>query len=113
MNYLLSGLKEGLDTGIKSIPQSPFICKDLNSALNDMDAVDLLLKKEVDKGFVIGPFDSPIFPNFRINPLGVAVRTFSDKKRLIVDFSAPHDNKLHPSINSLIEKDEFSLTYVE
>ena len=61
VNYLLSGLKEGFDTGIKSIPQSPFICKNLNSALNDMDAVDLFLKKDVDKGFVIGPFDFPLF----------------------------------------------------
>ncbi len=29
-----------------------------------------------------------------------------------MDFSAPHDNILHPSLNDLIDKEEYSLTYV-
>ena len=63
--------------------------QNLNSALNDMNAVDILPKKEVDKGFVIGPFDSLIFQNFRINPLGVAVRKLSDKKTAYSRFLGP------------------------
>ncbi len=59
---------------------------------------------------MIGPFDAPPFPVFRISPIGVATRKFSGKKHLIIDLSAPH-NSPFPSINSLIPLDEFSLKY--
>ncbi|XP_054879603.1 LOW QUALITY PROTEIN: uncharacterized protein LOC129354134 [Poeciliopsis prolifica] len=52
----------------------------------------------------------PPFPVFRINPLGVATRKYSGKKRLILDLAAPHSGP-HPSINSLIPKPPFSLFY--
>ena len=38
---------------------------------------------------------------------------YSGKKRLILDLSAPHNNKLHSSINDLIKKEDYSLTYVK
>ncbi len=59
---------------------------------------------------MIGPFDAPPFPVFRISPIGVATRKFSGKERLIIDLSAPH-NSPFPIINSLIPFDEFSLKY--
>jgi len=37
---------------------------------------------------------------------------YSKKKRLIIDLSAPHNNTDHPSINSLIDKESCSLSYV-
>ena len=68
---------------------------------------------EVDQGHVIGPFDTPPFEVYRVNPIGVATGKYSGKKRLIVDLSAPHDDPLHDSLNGLIDKEEFSLTYVK
>ena len=72
-----------------------------------------LLQQEVDKGFVIGPWTAPPFPITRINPLGVVQSKYSLKKRLIVDLSAPHNLTHCHSINDLIDKDDYSLTYVK
>ena len=71
-----------------------------------------LLASEVSKGYLIGPFSASPFPIHRVNPIGIAEGKYSLKKRLIVDMSAPHDNLQHASLNSLIDKDTFSLKYV-
>ncbi len=109
-NYLLYGLKHGFKPGVECPISESITCNNLQSALAEPDIVDNLIKKEVDSGFMIGPFDAPHFPVFRISPIGVATRKFSGKKRLIIDLSAPH-NSPFPSINSLIPLDEFSLKY--
>ncbi|XP_049331184.1 uncharacterized protein LOC125799168 [Astyanax mexicanus] len=59
---------------------------------------------------MVGPFSSPPFSTFRINPIGIATRKYSGKKRLIIDLSAPHGSSV-PSVNSLVPSDEFSLCY--
>lgn len=110
--FLLSGLFNGFDTGIKHLPAFPFECKNLKSALTQPDHVTMLINSEVEKGYLLGPFDSIPFKNFRINPIGVAEGKYNKKKRLIVDLSAPHENELNPSLNDLIDKDAFSLSYV-
>lgn len=71
-----------------------------------------LIEKELANGYLLGPFESPPFPVYRINPIGLAEGKYSKKCRLIVDLSAPHDNQEHASINSLINKNEYSLSYV-
>ncbi|KAG1925403.1 proline-rich protein 36-like [Pimephales promelas] len=108
--YLLSGLLHGFKPGVVCPLSQNIICDNLQSALAEPDVVDNLIKKEVESGFMIGPFDEPPFENFRISPIGVATRKFSGKKRLIVDLSAPHKS-MFPSINSLIPLNEFSLKY--
>ncbi|XP_056104363.1 uncharacterized protein LOC130083381 [Rhinichthys klamathensis goyatoka] len=108
--YLLSGLQHGFKPGVVCPLSQNIICDNLQSALAEPNVVDNLIKKEVESGFMIGPFDEPPFKVFRISPIGVATRKFSGKKRLIVDLSAPHKS-LFPSINSLIPLDEFSLKY--
>ena len=55
---------------------------------------------------MIGPFDHPPFPKFRISPIGIATR----KTRLIIDLSAPHGSTIS-STNSLIPSEDFSLHY--
>ena len=59
---------------------------------------------------MMGPFDRPPFPVYRISPIGVAVRKYSGKKRLILDLSSPHNSDI-PSINSLIPSHDFSMKY--
>ncbi|XP_052398873.1 uncharacterized protein LOC127946375 [Carassius gibelio] len=101
----------GFLAGLSNMPTFSFICKNLQSAIKDPQAVDDLMDKELEKGYMIGPFDQPPFKLFRINPLGVAVRKYPGKKRLIIDLSAPHSTVGVPSINSLIPSEPFSLTY--
>ncbi len=92
------------------MPDYSLVCKNLLSALKEPEVVDYLLEKEVKKGFIIGPFDDPPFPDYRINPIGIATRKYSGKKRLIIDLSAPH-NDAAQSVNSLIPLAPFSLFY--
>lgn len=82
------------------------------SARSQPDVVTELVSKEVNKGFLAGPFPNIPFDSYRINPIGVATGKHSQKKRLIVDLSAPHDDPDNPSLNELINKEEFSLQYV-
>ncbi len=64
------------------MPDYSLVCKNLLSALKEPEVVDSLLEKEVKKGFMIGPFDDPPFPDYRIYPIGIATRKYSGKKRL-------------------------------
>ncbi|XP_063044381.1 uncharacterized protein LOC134438696 [Engraulis encrasicolus] len=109
-SYLLSGLTQGFHPGISAMPTTSFVCDNLLSAVNDPSVVSELLASEVKSGFMIGPFSTPPFPSYRVNPIGVATRKYSGKKRLIVDLSAPH-NILVPSINSLIPIEDYSMSY--
>ncbi len=59
---------------------------------------------------MIGPFTNPPFSIFRVSPIGVATRKYSNKKRLIIDLSAPRNSSV-PSIKSLIPLAPFSLFY--
>ena len=112
VDNLLNGFTVGFDTGFASLPPTSYICKNLQSGLKDPDSVSSLLKKEVQKGFLLGPFSKIPFQEYRINPIGLAEHKYTGKKRLIVDMSAPHNNLEHPSLNSLIDKEAHSLQYV-
>ena len=111
VNKLYDGMVNGFDLGIDSPPTSSLMCRNLKSATDNSQFVSEAIKKEVDKGFVSGPFDTPPFDVFRASPIGVAVSKYSKKKRLILDLSSPHDDGENASINSLIDKDSFRLKY--
>lgn len=49
---------------------------------------------------------------YTVNPIGVAECKYSLKKRLIVTLSAPYYEDQHASLNSLIDKSEYFLSYV-
>jgi hypothetical protein len=114
VDYLVNGFKFGFDTKVQ-FPKTGLLtkeCKNLMSARRNETVVDNLLQTEVQKGFMAGPFTVLPFKNYRVSPLGVAQGKYSKKYRLIVDLSAPHDDCDHSSINSLIDKEECSLSYV-
>ena len=87
--YLINSLREGFLTGLKSFPDNPLICDNLQSAKANPEAVSIVIADEVRKGYLLGPFTSPPFLNYRISPVGVVEKKHSTKKRLIVDLSAP------------------------
>ena len=112
VTYLINGFTNGFDTGFTRLPELSFECKNLLSARRYPISTSELIKSELSKGFLIGPFDSIPFSEYRINPVGIAIGKYSSKKRLIVDMSAPHENDHHPSLNELINKEDYSLSYV-
>ncbi|XP_063289463.1 uncharacterized protein LOC134573609 [Pelobates fuscus] len=104
------GFTNGFHTGFVSLPTGVLECPNLQSALTDPDSICELLHKEISNGFMIGPFSTPPFTSWRTNPLGIATGKYNNKKRLIIDFSAPHSSPT-PSLNALIPSEDFSLQY--
>ena len=80
---------------------------------NNPGIVTRLLQEEIDKGFIRGPFSKPPFKQYRVSPLGIATHKYSKKQRLILDLSSSHNNDEHQSVNDLIDKDLWSLTYIK
>jgi hypothetical protein len=110
---VMTGITQGFNYDNFSPPAVSVECKNLRSATNVFHRhVKSLLLQEVTKGFLSGPYDSPPVPLYRVNPLGVVEGKYSDKKRIIVDLSSPHNDDRTPSINELLSKDDYSLTYV-
>jgi hypothetical protein len=81
----------------------------LLSATKYADDVSLLVYKEIEKGYLIGPFIKPQFDIYRLSPIGIVEGKYSGKN----DLFWTHTNKLHSSINDLINKEDYSLTYVK
>ncbi|KAK6185677.1 hypothetical protein SNE40_007858 [Patella caerulea] len=105
VSYLTNGLREGFNTGLNEVPKCSFECRNSLSAREQPDVVTALIEKEVNKGFLQGPFNSLPFAVYRVNAIGIAEGKYSKKKRLIVDLSSPHDNDDHTSIDNLINKE--------
>ena len=113
VNYLITGLRQGFDNIVFQFNLPTMECKNLLSARNDPDTVDTLVAQEVERGYLRGPLPKLPFESYRVSPIGIAEGKYSGKKRLILDWSSPHDNDSHPSINNLIDKDLCSLNYVK
>ena len=110
VSCLLDGLVHGFLAGLCCVPVVSHDCHNLQTVLKEPAVVDALFKKEVAKGFMIGPFVVSPFSLYRVSPIGVATRKYLGKKRLIIDLSAPH-NGVVPSIKSLIPREQFSPYY--
>ncbi|XP_062383578.1 uncharacterized protein LOC134071030 [Sardina pilchardus] len=100
----------GFRVGVLSPLSCSYTARNLQSALTEPSIVSELLSKELNKGYVLGPFSAPPFHPFRVNSLGVATRKYSGKKRLIFDMSSPH-SETWSSVNEMIPLEPFSLHY--
>ena len=109
-SYLIQGLTDGFDTGISSMPTESLVCKNNVSCQKNESVAQELISYELEKGYLLGPFETPPFKQYRINPISIAEAKYSKKQRLVVDLSAPHDER--DSLNDLIDKELFSLSYV-
>ncbi|CAC5382412.1 unnamed protein product [Mytilus coruscus] len=99
-------------TSLHELPSKSLECRNLLSTKKFPDDVTKLVDDELRKGYLIGPFTQPPFDTYRISPKGIVEGKYSKKKRLILNLSASHNNDEHNSINTLINKEEYSLTYV-
>ena len=66
-----------------------------------------IIRDDLEAGRLYGPFSEPPFQNFIVSPLGAFTKRNSSKICLIHDLSFPHKK----SVNDLIDKEEFSLSY--
>ena len=82
VNYLIDGLRHGFHTGIHPLPDTSYECKNLNSARLQQIPTSELIDKEINKGFLSGPYDTIPFAVYRINPIGIAEGKYSKKKRV-------------------------------
>ncbi|CAF1435879.1 unnamed protein product, partial [Didymodactylos carnosus] len=112
IKFLLDGFSYSFDIGLSQLPTTPLHCKNNSSARDAPEVVDKLIQDDVEKRFLLGPFTEIPFETYRISPIGVAYGKYSGKAMLIVDLSAPYDLQHHSSINSLIDKEQYSLSYV-
>ena len=113
VSTLITCLRQGFYTGINNLPLKNLECPNNRSAKAQPDIVNQLISAEVKQGFLVGPFKNSPFSLYRVSPLGLAEGTYSGKMRLIVDLSAPHNNDEHSSLNQLINKEDYSLSYVK
>ena len=63
--------------------------KNHSSAMRNFSFTDMKIKKELDKGHLGGPFESPPFENFIVSPIGLVPKKEPNSFRLIHDLSFP------------------------
>ncbi|CAG2228931.1 unnamed protein product [Mytilus edulis] len=88
-------------------------CRNSFSARSQPEITSALISVEVERGYMYGPFNNLPFQNYRVSPIGIAEGKYSNKKRLILDLSSPHNDDEHSSINDLIDKNNCSMSYVK
>ena len=105
---LCTNLREGAKIGYEG-PRTTRFSKNLPTALALPGKIQENLDKEVGLGRTAGPFTEPPLKNFQVSPIGLVPKKHSNKYRTIFHLSYP---KSGCSINSSINKEDFSLTYV-
>ena len=81
--------------------------KNLSSALENPEAVDLKLDKELSAHRLAGPFSDPPFETFHVSPLGVVPKKTPGEYRLIHHLSFPKG----ASVNDGISSEDSSVQY--
>ena len=102
VNTLQSGFTYGFKIDFQGKCHNS-ISNNLLSAFNNPTVVDLKLSKELEAGRIAGPFDTQLFDNIRVSPLGVIPKKTPGEFRMIHNLSFPRGK----SINDFIP-DEFS-----
>ena len=105
---LCTDLRQGAKVGYQG-PRTARFSRNLPTASALPEKIQENLDKEVKLGRTTGPFTEPPLRNFQVSPIGLVPKKHSDKYRTIFHLSYP---KSGCSINSSINKEDFSLTYV-
>ena len=105
---LCKELREGAHIGYEG-PRLAREANNLPTANSNPTKVTQNIEKEVSMGRTAGPFREPPFENFQVSPLGLVPKKNSEKFRTIFHLSYP---KAGDSINSAIEGEKYSLSYV-
>ncbi len=116
-HYLVEGFREGfhlrLDRPVNQIASdrksNKRVVKGNNkTALDNPEAMEAKLVKELFAKRMIGPFLWPVFPAYIISPLGLQKKKVSGKFRVIHNLSAPFESI---SVNSCIPTKDGAVMY--
>jgi hypothetical protein len=102
-------LLQYIDTGVPLLYKGPIlkqIFPNWKSLEFDEEKVQTCMLYDVSKGWRVGPFSEPPFPNFVGSPMGAIYKP--SKTRLIHDLSWPPGN----SVNAYIPSDLCSVKYI-
>ena len=105
-NVILDQLLNGVRIG-RPPADTQVVSGNWPSVLEHREQVSKIIQDDLDAGRLHGPFTNPPFDSYIISPLGAFKKRGSQKIRLIHDLSFPNKG----SVNSLISKEEFSLSY--
>lgn len=103
---LLQGFTEGFRLGYEG-PNKNLVSKNLKSANDNPEIISQKMDSEMQANRIAGPFDSPPFPTFRTNPLGLVPKNSGSGFRMIHHLSYPIDD----SVNDFIPRDQCSVQY--
>jgi hypothetical protein len=105
------GIQEGFDMGVTAQLHSTYTPPNHRSAMDNTDAIDCYISKEVSAHRYSGPFTrerlEQLIGPFRTSPLGTVPKAGTDELRMIQDFLFPRDDIHHDSVNSEIDSDAF------
>ena len=107
VEFLMQGFMHGFAIGYTGPPLTHRPAN-LSSAHDHPDVITSYVSAECMLGHTAGPFSSPPFHPFNVNPLGAIPKKNSGKWRLIMHLSHPHG----ASVNDGIPIDDFSLRYI-
>ena len=96
---LVSGFAGGFKIGFRGEVNSDSSVKNLQSTVKLKSEVSCALDKEVKLGRMAGPFSSPPFESFQLNPIGMVPKKDPNKFRMIVDLSFPPGKSINDGID--------------
>ena len=108
VNYLVNGLRYDTPVGYTG-PEKTRVSRNLILETQHPEVVSTNLAKEINLGWLAGPFDDPPLPNLQCHPVGVVPKNHSMEWRTIYHLSYPEGN----SLNDYIPKDPYFLQYVQ
>ena len=101
---LVRGFKFGFDLGFRGKVLSKSKISNLKITKELPHLVQKALDKEIKENRLLGPFTSPPFKEFQINPIGLVPKSTPGSYRMIVDLSSPQGNSINDSIDDIFAK---------
>ena len=106
---MIDGFMNGFELGMTTFPEPNEPCENSAVAHSNPQATTKLINKEIKKGHMLGPFDSPPVEGMVFSPIHLVKKAGSEGKfRLIHNLSFPYDQH---SINSCIPPENASVKY--
>ena len=95
---------KGFDIGYRATPNSCCNVHNLKSANEYRDIVTNCIDKELTANRFLGPFSSPPFDSFQINPLGIVPKKQPGSFRMITHLSSPEGTSINDNIDIIFSK---------
>ena len=108
---VMTGFREGFMLGMERYPDLRGPCRNLKKTRDNMDKTRDLVKKEISRGHMAGPFqpDNPPMTNLVFSPLNLVDKAGQKGEfRLIQDLSYPYNEQ---SVNACIPSENSSVQY--